>query len=563
MEFFNSFLHRRVSAIKSNFQRFIFLKIIAILVAVNLISGCYNFYKVTTQSSAEPGIISPLADMAKTFVIHCGPDVFLMNYVTLINDSLKGNYVGNYTFPYKVNKFPKENSTNRYVVKQGDNRILNEVHLYVRDTLRPAGKKFSFPLKDIYRLDTYNHDSGRTALSWFGGFVVGTFATFLVIILIGILALFIGGSCPYIYVNTGDGYAFAGEIYSGAVYAPLERHDYLTLPQLVAENGNYKLKMTNELKEIQYTNLTELVVIDHSEKSEVLVDKYGDYQMATELKAPLSAVNFSGNDILNSVNEKDSLSYSGILTDNDLPLTDGIIMTFDHPEGIKSAKLFLRAKNSLWLDYVYKKSHDLFGGYYDNWTKKQSKADPGRLRDWSLSQKIPLSVFIEKNGEWVFSDYYNLAGPAALKEDVIKIDLNGIDKGPLKIKLESGTNFWEIDYVGIDYSVNMPVGLTTVKIEKAITNNEEDVTSMLKDDDLKYYVQPENYNLADLTFQVPPLSDSKRTIILHSKGYYQIVSEGKGLPKVKKLKSIREPGQFLEYSRELMKAEIENIGRNQ
>ncbi len=563
MESFKSFLHWLVPAVKSNFQRFIFLKLIAILLAVGLISGCYNFYKVTTKSSAEPGIISPLADMSKTFVIHSGSEVFLMNYVSLMNDSLKGNYVGNYVFPYKVNKFPDENSTNRYVKKKGDNRVLNEVHLYLRDTIRPAMNKVSFPLNEIYRLDTYDPDSGRTALSWMLGFVLGAFATVLAFILIMILYIATFGSCPFIYVNTGDGYTFAGEIYSGAVYAPLERHDYLPLPHLVAENGTYKLKISNELKEVQYTNLTELVVIDHPVKSEVLLDKYGNYQMATDLISPVSALNFSGENILNAVIEKDSLSYSGVLTEKEIPLTDGIILNFDKPEGIESAKLFLRAKNSAWLDYVYKESHDLFGGYYDNWTKKQNKADPQRLRDWSLSQKIPLSVFVEKNGEWVFCDYYNIAGPVALKEDVISLDLKGIGKGPLKIKLESGTYFWEIDYVSIDYSVNLPVGLTTVKIGKAITNNEEDVTSMLKDDDLKYYVQPENNNVADLTFQVPPFGDSKRTIILHSKGYYHIISNGKGFPKVKKLRSIREPGQFLEYSRELMKVEVGKIGRNQ
>lgn len=542
---------------------FVLLKLIAILLAINLVSGCYNFYKVATTSSAQSGVISPLADMSKTFVVHSGPSIFLINSVKLANDSLKGNYVGSYIFPYKKDKFPIENSTNRYVKKRGDSRLINEVHLYLQNTLLPVDNKVSFALKDISRLDIYNPDTGRTAISWILGFAVGSVVAFISSILILILILSLSGSCPYIYVNTGDGYAFAGEIYSGAVYAPLERNDYLTLPRLVAENGNYKLKISNELKEVQYTNLTELIVIDHPAKSEVLVDKYGNYQTAVKLNSPISAINFLETDILNAVKEKDSISYLGVLSDKELPLTDGIIMTFDHPEGIESGKLFLRSKNSLWLDYVYKKSHDLFGGYYDNWTKKQNKSDPEQLRDWSLSQKIPLSVFVEKNGEWIFCDYYNMAGPAALKEDVISIDLKGIDKGPLKIKLESGAYFWEIDYVGIDYSLNMPVGLTTVKIEKAITNDEDDVTSMLKYDDLKYYVQPETYNIADLSFPVPPSTDSKRTVILHSKGYYHIINEAKGLPKIKKLKTISEPGQFLEYSRELMRSEIDNIGRNQ
>ncbi len=543
---------------------FIKLKIIGLILVFNLISGCYNFFKVSTISSVQPSVVSPLVDMSKTFVVHSGTDVFLINSVSLVNDTLRGSYVGRYIFPFKKDKFPVENSTNRYVKKKGDARLINEIHLYIRNNHQPTDNKVSFALKDISRLDIYNHAGDRTAISWIFGLAVGVLAAYMAFFLILILVMALsGGSCPYIYVNTGDGYAFTGEIYSGAVYAPLERSDYLTLPQLVAENGNYKLKISNELEEVQYTNLTELIVIDHPANSDVVLDKYGNYQTAVKLSSPLTAINFLNTDILTSIKGKDSLSYLGVLSDKEFPLTDGIIMTFDHPEGVESGKLFLRAKNSLWLDYVYKKSHDLFGGSYDLWTKKQNKSDTEQLRDWPLSQKIPLSVFVEKNGEWVFCDYFNMAGPAALREDVIVIDLKGTDSGPLKIKLESGSHFWEIDYAGLDFSSNVPVDMKTVKIEKAITNDEVDVTGMLKYDDLKYYIQPATYNIADLSFPAPPPADSKRTVFLHSKGYYNIINEAGGLPKIKKLKTIREPGQFLEYSRELMKAEIDKISRYQ
>jgi hypothetical protein len=176
----------------------------------------------------------------------------------------------------------------------------------------------------------------------------------------------------------------------------------------------------------------------------------------------------------------------------------------------------------------------------------------------SLRQKLPLLVYVEKNGEWIFSDFYNMAGPAALKDGVLAIDLKGIDKGTVKIKLETGSYFWEIDYVAIDYSLNIPVEIKTVKLERAITNREELVTELMKYDDLKYYVQADNNDIADLSFAVPGTVDLKRTVILHSKGYYQILNETKGLPAVKKLKALREPGQFLEYSRDLMKSQLEN-----
>jgi hypothetical protein len=207
-------------------------------------------------------------------------------------------------------------------------------------------------------------------------------------------------------------------------------------------------------------------------------------------------------------------------------------------------------------------SHDLFGSYYNNWLKKQNKSDPKEMMDWSISQKIPLSLYVERNGEWVFCDYYNMAGPMALKEDVLAIDLKGIDRGPLKIKLESGACFWNIDYVGIDYSLNIPLEIKKIPVEKAITNEEHIVTDLLKYDDLKYYTQAETFNVADLSFSSPPVTDAKRTVILHSKGYYQIPDHAEGLPKIKKLKKLHEPGQFLEFSRELMKSKIEEFSNS-
>jgi hypothetical protein len=534
-----------------------FLRIAAVILFFNILSGC-SYFKVATTAYPPNETISPLAGMDKTFVIHSDTTVFVINNIKIDSDSISGNYLSNYKLPYNKNTFPNVNSTNRYIKSKGDYSIRNEVHIYVQShhsSLFPGYTRESVAIKDIHRFDIYSPEKGLTTLTWVLGIAAGVFISPFV--LFGLIGLF-GGSCPYIYVNNGSGMDFAGEIYSGAIYAPLERNDYLTLPHLVAEKGYYKLKISNELKEIQYTNLAELIVIDHSAKSEVLIDKYGKYQTAVDLRSPISATNFSGKDILNVVKEKDSLCYYGVTPQEELALTDGIIMTFDHPDEAGSGKLFLRARNSLWLDNVYKSTKDLFGWYNDSWTKKQNMTDSAKLMNRSLSQKLPLLVYVKKNGEWVSCDFYNMAGPAALKDDVLAIDLKGIDKGPVKIKLETGSYFWEIDYVAIDYSLNIPVAIKTVKPERAITNREELVTELMKYDDLKYYVQAENNDIADISFAVPGTVDSKRTVILHSKGYYQILNETDGFPAVKKLKALREPGQFLEYSRDLMKSELEN-----
>ena len=76
-------------------------------------------------------------------------------------------------------------------------------------------------------------------------------------------------SSPFIYAYNGESYEFVGEIYSGAIHPPLERHDYLPLPVLQPVENEYSIKIANEIKEIQHTYLTELLVFDHPENAEI------------------------------------------------------------------------------------------------------------------------------------------------------------------------------------------------------------------------------------------------------------------------------------------------------
>ncbi len=66
-------------------------------------------------------------------------------------------------------------------------------------------------------------------------------------------------------------------------------------------------------------------------------------------------------------------------------------------------------------------------------------------------------LYIEKNRKWEFLDYYNIAGSVAFKDDILDISLDGVDSDSVKIKLEYGFLFWEIDYAGMDFSKNEQV----------------------------------------------------------------------------------------------------------
>lgn len=527
-----------------------YLLVIALL---NMLVGCY-YYKVRNRSIPGGDEIIELQSKNKFIMVHCLDEVWNLKNITIDGNELTGT-ISSFKGHEKY-KTTRPVGANRYRKYYSEEDVVNEVHIYINSCEKIEEQKISIPLSNIVRIDVYDRDIGKTVASWMTGFtvVIGGIAA-LTFVTLMIIALLTKESCPFIYVWDGKNYQFSGEIYSGSILPPLERHDYLPLAGLKEENGQYRLKISNEIHEIQHTNLTKLVVFDHPEGSKVLIDKYGAYQTATDLKTPVTAINFQGKNILDRVASQDSLSYFG---DETAKETDGVIMSFLRPESIKTGKLFIKAKNTFWLDYVVGRFHNLFGSSYNKWQEKQKTAPESKLREWSLNQNIPLSVYVEKNGKWVFLDYYHLAGPMAFKEDVLPIDLSGLDTDTLKIKLESGSFFWDIDYAGMDYTKNLELKSYEIPLQNAVDNNGKDVTALMREDDSNYYIQPEIGDRAELTFPAPEATAARRTVILHSKGYYEIILKPSGIADREYLETFREPGRFTKYSREMLQSFTKN-----
>lgn len=543
------------------FSRFkLILKVtgaLLVLASIYLAGGC-NYMMVNSTDYPSAASLQDEFNKNKAFIIHTTNAVFHIDKLMIQNDSIKGKYLMMYKMPYKTSEFPDVNSRARFN-RSKDQKLLSEVHLYVPFDKFSSTELNSYSVKDIYRFDIYTFDKGATTASYiFGtiGFIAGGLALFIGAVF---LVAMISGSCPYVYVNNGTDYVLTGDIYSGAVYAPLERNDYLKLPGLVAEDGLYKLMIANELEEVQFNNFTELITIDHPGNTSVLIDKYGNYQSFCNLQKPTKAVNSNGTDIRSFIEARDSLTYIGPLDVSDIPAIDRLELSFNIPENAKTAKLLINARNSNWLEYMYKNIGDLLGSYGPEWREKQNGAEKDRLIKSMIDQKLPLAVYIERNGEWVFYDYFNMIGPLMMRDDVIPIDLKGFTGKQLKIKLETGSFFWQINYAAIDFSENVAVASKNIMIDKGITDNEEDVTALLKYDDLKYYVQEKVFESAELRFPVPDMKQDSRTVFLHSKGYYQQNYTGSGLPRISKLRKLQKPGQFPEFSKQLLYSEIEKM----
>jgi hypothetical protein len=462
---------------------------------------------------------------AKTVVLHWKDQSYQVTDVSLEDNQLHGLLHPPPRFPRKV----------------------EELHIYVNSTFVPPEgfpTRISIDFSVITKVEIYETDPVKSVLVAFaaGGCCLG---------LVSIIAVAMKQSCPFVYAFNGESFEFTGEIYSGSIHPPLERHDYLPLTNLTAVNDEYRVKISNEIKEIQHTNLANLIVIDHPLGTEVLVDKYGVTHTLSNLQTPSKALNLKEESIYDQIVDIDSLSYIGdVIGEEDDPL-DEIVICFPRPEGSNNAKLVINGKNSFWLDYIYGQFYDLFGDRYTDWNEKRKDASESGMRKWSLEQGIPLSVYVEKLGEWEFVDYFNIVGPMAAKKDVLELDISDVESEDLNLKLKFGYFFWEIDYIAIDYSEELEVRQNVVTMKEAINQNGEDVAGAMIYDDDKYYVQPQIGDEAILTFPVPSFStDSKRTTILHSKGHYEIIRDPQGKPDIDLLTSFRSPERFAEFSKE-------------
>ena len=404
--------------------------------------------------------------------------------------------------------------------------------------------KVLIPFTAIDQIEVYDVDLAKTIVYSTLG-IAGTLGAIFIFILLT------KDSCPFIYAYNGETYEFSGEIYSGAIHPPLERHDYLPLPVLQPIENEYRIKITNEIKEIQHTNLTELLVFDHPENAEVLVDKYGNIHTVSDPQLPEFATAMDGSNIEYLLAEKDSLSFMSGIPVNENQDMDGMILTFDRPVDKDTGKLVIKGKNSFWLDYIHGQFSELFGDRLETWKEEQKDKSPEKMIEWSLDQGIPLSVYLETDEGWEFVDYYNVVGPLASKDDVLEIDLTSAKNDKVNIKLEFGFLFWEIDYAAMDFTPNLTTSNYTVPVTSAMDQNSIDVSYELRYDDDQYYHQPHIGDQALLTFDVPEqIEGTKRSVILHSKGHYEIIKNTEGEPDLAYLNSFRKPGAFSKFSKE-------------
>lgn len=512
---------------------------------LNLSVSC-SYFNVRSVPITEENIstqIKAFNDSQKYVIIHSNNNSWnLDNMVINEDDQTISGIILPINDRHQYKKLRESKRVHSY--NRGKSEPLNEVHFKLTTSVDfRLNASVSIPISDISSISVNDKNTGRSIAN----IMLTTVGTIFVLT---VIVLATKSSCPFVYIKNGEEFNFVGELYPGTITPNMQKDDYLPLPNTIFKNGLYTIKIANHLKEIQHTDFLQLVSVYHEKNVEVLIDNKGKLQSFKNLMSPSSAINDQGLKNRNKVLKKDNESYtfdSSIYSENS---TRNVIFDFNNPQKKKNAKLYLTAKNSVWLDYIFGKFNEQFGTYYNKFQRDQQKVPFDTIQKWSESQHIPLSIFLKTNDGWQLIEKISTVGPMAKRDIVVPLTLEKVDRlDKIQIKLETGFMFWEVDYVGIDYSKNIDIKPQYISPSEAIDQYGNDVTQLLDKPDGNFFTQPNIGDEAVVNFQVVPLKENQgRSIFLQNRGYYNYIRNYKGLPDIDKLNSFKEESAFTRFS---------------
>ena len=531
-----------------NLKSFFGLILVVILILVS--AGCHHYYKAITKNVKDnPGnTVDSLRKEMRYFILRTPGGSWYMSNPVLSEDRK--------TITCTLDALPSEHQLHIYTGKGNKQYkeafVLNEVHMYIAEDIQNTTGTFTLPLDHIRKIEVIEKDGKRTTNSYVIGalgYTVGALAVAAIIIAAT------KTSCPFVSANTGSESELQGEIYGGAIYPHMARDDYMPLRMKSTAEGTLQIKISNELKEQQYTDFADLLVITHKKNVKVLSDDKGNLYQVNNCELPLKA--FTGNQPdalapLLKAGDNRLLHFDDTLAAN--ANNNNLVVQFKKPVDAKNGKLVLAIKNSYWLDYLYGEMAKGFGSYFAAYSKKQHKTPVAELIKWTKDQKLPLSVEIKTNEGWQKITDITTIGPLAPREIVVPVELSGIAGSSIEIRLSSGFMFWEIDYAGIDYSLDKDFEVDKIAPSSATDETGKDVLPQLNKRDGIYLEQPVPGNVVTLEYKCKAeIPNTSRSYILYTKGYYEHVREFKGKPNVAFLKQFKHANAFPEYSLQLYK----------
>jgi hypothetical protein len=301
--------------------------------------------------------------------------------------------------------------------------------------------------------------------------------------------------CLYVYSWDGEKYILDTETATGAVSRGLERDEVSLLQHVREQGGEYHLLLSNDNDETQYTDLVELWAVDH----------------APGLK-PRAA---SDGKLYAVMNPLPPIETSGEIT-----------LTFPKPRDAREAKLVTSATLTPWAGEVGGRLLGLLGRDLPLWYQRIDNEPAARaeLLGWMAREEMfALKIQVEEADGWRVRGMMPVAGPFVFDERVVPLDVSRVVGDRVRIRMQPPPGFWAFHSFAIDYSGERPLSVTRLLAREARDWAGRDLTAELRAADGNYFEMPEQWQRAAVMFAAPPrVPGMKRTLFLHTRGYYRM-----------------------------------------
>lgn len=309
------------------------------------------------------------------------------------------------------------------------------------------------------------------------------------------------GSCPHVYAWNGERYELDADLASGALYKGAERDDMDRLESLVpsrdAAGDRYRVRIQNDLEEVDNVDRLALLVVDAPPDLEILPTQDGQLVGVRDARAPLGT------------------SKASTATKGDP--REVTTFTFARPPGAtREAMLILRGRSTPFAERAFVAYMAKMGSGVRPLMEMRADSAEG----CACYQKY-LAEEVERMGLpiWVSTDAGRTVvqpiGPAIQRTQAVRIAIP--EAGEVRVRLETTPRFWEIDAVTL-----APIATDALTVQELSPVGDDDVAQRLTHTDERRVVLSQGESV-DVAFVVPPDAPGrKRTVVAKLRGYYDL-----------------------------------------
>jgi hypothetical protein len=169
---------------------------------------------------------------------------------------------------------------------------------------------------------------------------------------------------------------------------------------------------------------------------------------------------------------------------------------------------------------------ELHGSNLNAWYASMVKnpVDRSAFLAWNQREELlALKIEVEEPEGWVQRGLLLGGGPFVLEDRVVDLDVSRAKGSQLHIRIRPPKGFWAFNSFAVDYTPNQAVEIQTLRPVECSDSSGRNRLPQIANVDDSYYDMPEIGDRGYLSFGAPSGRPGlKRTVFLHTRGYYQI-----------------------------------------